>query len=258
MTRFAWSADQYLKFADHRLRPAQDLIARIPLSAPAVGVDLGCGAGNVTAKLVERWPGLAMTGIDSSADMLAQARRDFPAMAWTAGDIAAWTPPRPVDLLFSNAALHWLPDHPALFARLMGQVAEGGALAVQIPASFGLAAHRLMDETALNGPWTERLAPRIRPWPVAEPGDYYAWLAPHARHVDVWETTYVQALTGDDPIVEWMKGTALRPFLQACADEAERQAFLAAYRARAAQAHPRRADGVTLMPFRRIFMVAVR
>lgn len=258
MTRFAWNADQYLKFSDHRLRPALDLLARVPLVAPRTAVDLGCGAGNVTARIRDRWPSVDLTGLDSSAEMLAQARKDFPAIRWIAGDIAAWTPPKPVDLLFSNAAIHWLPDHAHLLAGLMGQVAEGGALAVQIPASFGLAAHRLMDETARSGPWAERLAPRVRPWPVAEPSDYYAWLAPHARHVDVWETTYVQALAGEDPIVEWMKGTALRPFLQACADDAERAAFLAAYRARAAEAHPKRPDGVTLMPFRRIFMVALR
>lgn len=257
MTRFAWNADQYLKYADHRLRPALDLIARIPLEAPRSAVDLGCGAGNVTARLLDRWPGLDLEGIDSSAEMLAQARKDFPAIRWRAGGIAAWTAPRPVDLLFSNAALHWLPDHPGLLARLMGQVAPGGALAAQIPASFGLAAHRLMEDAAVAGPWRQRLAPQVRPSPVAEPMDYYGWLAPHARHVDVWETTYVQALTGPDPVVEWMKGTALRPFLQACADEAERAAFLDAYRALAAQAHPRRADGITLMPFRRIFMVAV-
>jgi len=251
-----WDPKQYLKFSDHRLRPALDLMAQIPLAGPGIVYDLGCGPGTITRLLAERWPGAAVTGIDSSADMLAKARREAPKVAFQQADIAHWSPPAPADLIFSNAALHWLDDHASLLPRLAAQLAPGGVLAVQLPCNRDSPSHLLMDEAAANGPWRPQLAHVRAVYRSVETTDaYYRILAPVMRQVDIWETTYLHVLEGDNPVVEWTKGTALRPYLDAL-EEPERAAFLAAYAARIAAAYPRQPDGRTLLPIRRIFFIA--
>ena len=252
-----WDPSQYLKFADHRLRPALDLLARIDVPAPKMVFDLGCGPGNVTALLAERWPNARVAGVDGSAAMLARARADHPGLAWQQADLAAWTPAAPVDVLYSNAALHWLDDHERLFPRLMGFVANGGVLAVQMPRNFREPSHTAMAESVDAGPWCAKLAPALRAFPMPEVGAYYDWLAPPARTLDIWETVYSQALDGDDPVAEWTKGSSLKPLLDAL-DEGERHAFFADYAARCRKAYPKRADGRTLFPFRRLFIVATK
>jgi trans-aconitate 2-methyltransferase len=251
-----WDPSQYLKFTDHRLRPALDLMARIALDAPLRIYDLGCGPGNITRLLAERWPAAAVTGIDSSADMLAKARIEAPQVAFEQADIARWSPPAPADLLFSNATLHWLDDHASLLPRLAAQLAPGGVLAIQMPDNRASPSHLLMDEAAATGPWHETLA-ALRPvyGSMQSPDAYYRILAPVTRQLDIWETTYLHVLEGDNPVVEWTKGTALRPILDALA-EPERSDFLAAYALRIAAAYPPQPDGRTLLPFRRIFIVA--
>jgi len=249
-----WDPRQYLKFADHRLRPALDLLAQIPLEAPAAVYDLGCGPGNITRLLGERWPAARVTGVDSSADMLAKARQEAPAIAFAQADIARWASPAPADLLFSNSTLQWLEDHAALFPRLLGQLAPGGVLAVQMPHNHDAPSHRLMREAAEAGSWRSRLRGVRSIEPVGTPDSYYRILA-GARRVDIWETEYLHVLDGDNPVVEWTKGTGLRPFLDAL-DEPDRGRFLADYAARIAQAYPKQADGRTLLPFRRFFLVA--
>lgn len=252
-----WNPAQYLKFAAPRLRPALDLLARIDHPSPQRVVDLGCGTGQVTQLLAARWPQAAVCGVDGSAEMLARARTEAPALAWQHADLAHWQPDGPPDVLFSNAALHWLPDHPALFTRLLLALAPQGVLAVQMPRNFHAPSHTLIEATARAGPWRARLAPLLRPAPVAEPARYFDWLAPHAAAVDVWETEYLQPLTGPDPVKEWTKGTWLAPLLAALpADEAA--AFERDYAARVRAAYPPRADGVTLFPFRRLFIVVRR
>src|SRR5688572_20838815 len=256
----SWDPDQYLKFSDHRLRPALDLMAQIALAAPHSIYDLGCGPGTVTRLLAERWPEAAVTGVDSSADMLAKARKEAPKVAFEQADIARWSPPAPADLLFTNATLHWLDDHAALLPRLAAQLAPGGVLAIQMPDNRQSPSHLLMDEAAAAGPWRTKLA-RLRPvyGSMQSPDAYYRILAPVTRQLDIWETTYLHVLPesagGDNPVVEWTKGTALRPYLDALADP-ERGAFLAAYAARIAAAYPKQPDGRTLLPFKRIFIVA--
>lgn len=254
-----WDPALYGGFAAPRLRPAFDLLARVPLEAPARIADLGCGGGQATRLLAARWPDAEMTGIDSSAEMLAEGRARDQAgrIAWVQGDAAAWRPDRPVDLLFSNAALHWLDDHAALFPRLLGQVAPGGVLAVQMPANHAAPTHAGIAETVHAGPWAARLAPLLRPAPVAAPEAYYDLLSPMAAQLDIWHSEYLHVLDGDDAVVRWVSATALAPVLQALAD-GERAEFLADYRARMARAYPRRSDGRTLLPFRRLFIVAVR
>jgi trans-aconitate 2-methyltransferase len=250
-----WDPAQYLKFAGHRLRPAIDLLARVDLATPGDVCDLGAGAGNVTRLLKERWPSARVTGVDASAEMLAKASADAPGIAWQRADLAAWAPPRPPDLIFSNAALHWLPDHDRLFPRLLSCLAPGGVLAVQMPRNFAAPSHALVAEAVRGGPWRAALEPLLRPAPVAEPAAYFDLLAPDAAAVDVWETEYLQVLDGEHPVKEFTKGSYLGPFL-ASLPEAERAAFEARYAALVAQAYPRRPDGRTLFPFRRLFVVA--
>lgn len=250
----SWDPAQYLKFADHRLRPALDLMARIPPIAPPTICDLGCGPGTITRLLAERWPEAEVTGVDGSAEMLAKARELAPGIAFVTADLAAWAPPAPVGLVFSNATFQWLGDHQRLFPRLLSRVAPGGVLAVQMPRNFDAPSHRLLAESAGQGPWRDRLRPLLRDAPVAPPQVYHRLLAPAAASLDIWEAEYLHRLEGPNPVLEWTKGTALRPLLDALAG-AERAAFLADYGRRVAAAYPPEADGATLFPFRRLFMV---
>lgn len=251
-----WNPDQYLRFAQPRLRPALDLLARVG-GEPATVVDLGCGTGNVTALLAARWPRAAVSGVDESEPMLAQARQALPAVRWQRRSIAGWTAAPPVGLLFSNAALHWLPDHAALFPHLARQVAPGGTLAVQVPRNFEAPSHTAIAEAVRAGPWHADLEPLLAPPPVAAPAFYYEALLPYADTLDLWETEYLQVLQGPDAVKEWTKGTWLKQFLDRL-QGAERDAFEADYAARVAKAYPRRSDGSTLFPFRRLFIVMRR
>lgn len=252
-----WNAKHYLAFADQRTRPAIDLLARVPLRDAERIADLGCGPGNATRLLVERWPRATVIGIDSSSDMLANARRSGIEARWVEADIATWAPDRAFDLIYSNAALHWVGDHEALLPRLLGGLRTGGVLAVQMPRNFEAPSHALLRATAKSGPWADRLARVPDTRPVAAPEWYYDLLAPQALVLDIWETVYLHVLDGDDPVLRWTRSTALRPIMQAL-DPADRAAFEAAYAARLREAYPRRADGRTLFPFRRLFLVAQR
>jgi trans-aconitate 2-methyltransferase len=252
----SWHPERYLAFDDHRTRPAADLLARVPLMAPERVVDLGCGPGNSTALLVARWPQAAVIGVDSSASMLDKARASGTRADWLEADIADWSPDAPVDLLFSNAALHWLPDHRALLPRLMSHLRPGGVLAVQMPRNFEAASHVTLRELAAQEPWAARLDGTLRPEPVAAPARYHDLLAPHAASLDIWQIEYLQVLDGEDPVLRWVEATSLRPVLEAL-DEAA-AAFKEAYGARLREAYPRRPDGTTLYPFLRLFLVAKR
>jgi trans-aconitate 2-methyltransferase len=251
----SWHPERYLAFDDHRTRPAADLLARVPLSAPARTVDLGCGPGNSTRLLAARWPQTELVGVDSAPAMLEKARASGVGAEWLQADIADWTPDAPVDLLFSNAALHWLPEHQVLLPRLLTHLRPGGVLAIQMPRNFQAASHVALRELAAQDPWAERLAGRLQADPVAPPAWYYDLLAPYTAALDVWQTEYLQALAGEDPVLRWTESTALRPVLQAL-DESASTAFKGAYAARLREAYPRRPDGTTLFPFLRLFIVA--
>jgi trans-aconitate 2-methyltransferase len=252
----SWNPDQYLKFAAPRLQPAIDLLARVPSSNPHTIYDLGCGAGNVTQLLAARWPQAAITGVDDSAEMLAKARAAAPAVQWVLQSLANWRAPAPADLIYSNAALHWLPDHQRLFPALVDQLAPGGVLAVQMPRNFGAPSHTLIAETIRSGPWRDRLEPLLAPSPVAEPSFYYQVLNGRVARLDIWETEYLQVLSGPDPVKEWTKGTWLKQFLDAL-PQAQRGAFEDDYAARLREAYPPLPDGTTLFPFRRLFLLAI-
>jgi trans-aconitate 2-methyltransferase len=253
----SWHPERYLAFDDHRTRPAADLLARVPLRAPERVVDLGCGPGNSTALLAERWPEADLTGIDSAPSMLAKARERDIAAHWVEADIASWQPDAPVDLLFSNAALQWLPDHQTLLPRLLGCLRPGGVLAVQMPRNFQAASHVTLRELAAEEPWAERLEGKLLADPVAAPHWYYDLLAPSCAALDISQIEYLQALEGENPVLHWTESTALRPVLQTL-DEAESAVFKDAYGSRLREAYPVRPDGRTLYPFKRLFIVAQR
>jgi trans-aconitate 2-methyltransferase len=250
-----WDPAQYLQFAGHRLRPAVDLLNRIDVANPAEVYDLGAGAGNVTRLLKKRWPNARITGVDESQEMLAKAAIGVSEIVWQRADLATWRPPRPADVIYSNAALHWLGDHDRLFLALFSALAPGGVLAAQMPRNFSAPSHTAIAEVVRSGPWRTKLEPLLRPSPVHEPAFYFDLLAPRAAALDIWETEYLQALEGDHPVKEWTKGTWLGPLLDAL-DEPERSRFEACYAELVAHAYPRRQDGRTLFPFRRLFIVA--
>ncbi|MDP6515580.1 MAG: methyltransferase domain-containing protein [Alphaproteobacteria bacterium] len=252
----AWDPAQYLAFDAPRLEPAIDLLNRIHLDAPEIIYDLGCGPGTVTRMLRERWPEARVTGLDNSPEMLAQAPRNCPGAIWWEADIATWEPSGPADLIYSNAALQWLSDHETLFPRLLGALAPGGVLAVQMPRNHQSPSWTLIAETAQDGPWAERLRPLVRRSPVGVTAYYYDLLAAHTSALSIWETEYLHVLEGDNPVVAWTRSTALRPLLDAL-DGEQAPAFEAAYAERIRAAYPPRADGRTLFPFRRLFITAV-
>jgi len=254
----SWDSTEYLRFSSERTQPAIDLVARIGLAAPRRIVDLGCGPGNSTVVLARRWPAAALVGLDSSSSMIAAAQKAYPAQTWLAADIATWTAPAPFDLVFSNAALQWVPDHARLIPQLFAQVAAGGAFAFQVPANFEAPPHRLMREVGASPAWRAHFQPPPREWHAHAPEFYYDLLAPLASRVELWTTDYVHILDGVDGIVGWYRGTGLRPWLDALPDDSTREHFLADYRSALAPYFPPQPDGKVLFPFKRLFVVAYR
>jgi trans-aconitate 2-methyltransferase len=254
----SWSASQYLKFEDERTRPVRDLIASIPTTEAARAIDLGCGPGNSTEVLLTRYPTASITGIDSAEDMVRAARQRLPGVSFQRADIATWQAPGPVDVILANAVLHWVPAHEVLLPRLVGAVSSGGSLAVQMPDNLAEPSHVLMRQVADDGPWAARLAgAQGERSEVAPSAWYYGLLRPSCSRVDVWRTTYYHPLAGLDAVVEWFKGSGLRPYLTPL-DEGERTDYLVRYRAALAGAYPTQPDGSVLLPFPRLFFVATR
>lgn len=251
-----WSAKQYSTFENERTRPVRDLVAALPSQDVKLAVDLGCGPGNSTEVLAQRFPGATVTGLDSSEDMVSAARKRLPQLNFEVADIGAWSPSQQYDVILANASLQWLPDHATLYPHLLGKLAPGGHLAIQTPDNLEEPAHRLARETAANGPWASKIG-EVKLPPRHSASFYYELLRAHASQVDVWRTTYFHALAGAAAVVEWFKGSALLPYLEKL-DADERSAFLAAYQAAIAEAYPALADGTVLLPFPRLFIVARR
>jgi len=252
-----WDPHQYQRFSNERSRPFFDLLARAPEGEVRAAADLGCGPGNLTRTLVDRWPAATVWGVDNSPDMLASAMQlpQHPRLHFVQADLAAWRPEQPLDRLVSNAALQWVPDHERLLAHLLSILAPGGVLAVQMPNNFDEATHRLLAEIVRQEPW----ASAIGQWQERYFIQNAAWYAEVLHRLgftemDVWETIYYHTLSGPNAVLEWMKGTALRPvFTRLAADQHE--AFLAVYGAKLRETYPERSYG-TLLPFRRLFFVA--
>jgi trans-aconitate 2-methyltransferase len=255
-----WSAKQYVTFEDERTRPVRDLLAGIPpIDAKSV-IDLGCGPGNSTEVLAARFPAAAVSGIDSSPDMIAAARRRLPGAQFSIGGIEEWKDAKDAaafDVILANAVLHWVPDHATLLPKLIAKLAAGGALAIQMPDNLEGPAHRLMREVAADGPWAPVLAAASAArTPIADADWYYELLRPLCGKVDVWRTTYYHPLSGGpNAIVEWFKGSGLRPFLEPL-NSLQRDAYLERYSAAVARVYPTLADGSVLLPFPRLFVVA--
>jgi trans-aconitate 2-methyltransferase len=253
----SWSAAQYVKFEEERTRPVRDLLSRVPNLGVLSAADIGCGPGNSTEALRERYPNAAIIGVDSSPDMIEAARKRLPGVSFELADIVGWGGSG-FDVLLANAVIQWIPDHEALLPALIARLAAGGSLAVQTPDNLDEPSHRLMREVAAGGPWADRLAGASQARAARHGGDwYFRLLRDHARKVEVWRTTYFHPLAGARSVVEWVKGTGLRPFIEPL-DPAEREAYLARYEAAIAQAYPAEADGTVLLPFPRLFFVATR
>ena len=254
----SWDPDRYLTYADERGRPFVDLLARIDADDPRRVVDLGCGAGNLTALLATRWPDAVVAGLDSSPQMIETARRDvLPAtgsIGFEVADLRDWRPDAPVDVLVSNATLQWVPGHLDLLAALVASVAPGGWFAFQVPGNFDEPSHTIRRDLAALPAYAEHTAGADHP-ASHDPAVYYDALAALGCTVDVWETTYLHVLRGPDPVFTWVSGTGARPTLQALPDDL-RPAFEAEFKSRLAAAYPTRADGTVLLPFRRVFAVA--
>jgi trans-aconitate 2-methyltransferase len=255
----SWSAKQYVAFEDERTRPVRDLLSALPAIEARSAIDIGCGPGNSTEVLAARFPNASVSGIDSSADMISAARRRLPQMQFAVGGIEEWRDPGPFDVILANAVLQWVPDHASVLPALVAKLAPGGALAIQMPDNLQVPAHRLMRETAAEGPWADILAgASAARTPIGNANDYYELLRPLCSRVDVWRTTYHHPLAGGVPaIVEWFKGSGLRPFLQPL-DEVGRAAYLERYTAAVARAYPLLGDGAVLLPFPRLFVAAIR
>ena len=251
-----WDPSTYLQFADERGRPFADLVARVGADDPAVVVDLGCGPGQLTAGLAVRWPHARVTGLDSSAEMVARAQQHAgDRVRFAVADLRSWQPEEPVDVLVSNATLQWVPGHRALLPRLVATVRPGGWLAFQVPGNFDAPSHRLLHELAADPRFAAATRGVDRP-AAAGPADYLADLTALGCTVDAWETTYLHVLDGPDPVFRWISGTGARPVLQSL-DDGQRAEFERTYKARLAAAYPAGPHG-TVLPFRRVFVVARR
>ncbi len=253
-----WSARQYLKFEDDRTRPPRDLLAQVPLANPKRVVDLGCGPGNSTELLIERFPNAEVIGVDSSPDMLKQARERLPGRTFVEGDLATWMPEQGTDLLFGNAVFQWVPDHTKVLARLLRALPRGGVLAVQMPDNVTEPALMLMEKVAASGPWAPALAQvNAARKDLPRPEGYYDLLRPLCSHLDIWHTHYYHVMENQAGVVEWFKGSSLRPFYSPLQGEM-REKFLATYTDEIARAYSTRHDGKVILKFPRLFILAVR
>jgi trans-aconitate 2-methyltransferase len=253
-----WNAGQYLKFEDERTRPSVDLLRRVPLFDPQRCADIGCGPGNSTELLARRFQGAQVSGLDTSPGMLAKARERLPSLTFEQADVSQWQPEERFDLIFANAVLQWVPDHPGVLTRLVSFLRSGGCLAVQMPNNLNEPSHRLMEQVAGDGPWAARLtSASAAKEAIGSFEDYYSLLQQAGCTVDIWQTTYVHPLEGAGAIIEWFKSTGLRPYLDPLSPE-EQAVYLGRYKEEIAKAYPAQADGKVLLRFPRLFFVAQR
>ena len=253
-----WDPALYTRFEDERTRPARDLLARVPLQKAALAFDLGCGPGNSTELLVQRFAQAEIHGTDNSESMLASERQRLPGVRFELSDIAHWQPERAPDLIYANAALQWVGDHASLVPRLFKALAPGGVLAIQMPDNRDEPSHRAMREVAAAAPFAQAIgdvtALRTAVLGIA---DYYDMLSPVAAQVDVWHTIYQHPLDSAAAIVEWVRATGLKPFVEKLPAHLHAE-YLAQYQARIERWYPPRADGKRLLAFPRMFIVAQR
>ena len=253
-----WSPSQYLKFANERTRAARDLLAQVPPQAPELIYDLGCGPGNSTELLVAAYPKARVVGVDNSPQMLAKARLALPNVEFIEADLATWQASTDVDVLFSNATFQWVPDHVAVLQSLLRRLKAGAVLAVQMPDNLNEPSHVAMREAASNAPYADKMRDAAKARDILPaPADYYAALKPLSAQLDIWHTVYNHPVDGIAGIMEWLKGTGLRPFLEPLTAD-EQKNYLARYVTVLAKHYPAQADGKVLLRFPRLFIVAVK
>lgn len=253
-----WNPDLYLKYGTERTQPAIDLAARVDLAAPVRIIDIGCGPGNSTKVLRERWPAAQVSGLDSSPEMIAKARQTCPQGEWITTDAAHWNPPERYSLVFSNAALQWIPDQRALLPRLFAAVEPGGALAVQVPANTDSPLYQAVQRVAQRPPWRERLAGCEQALTYREAPFYYDLLSTLSSRFSLWYTIYIHVLASRQGLIEWYSSTGLRPYLERLAESDLQEAFKREILAECQAAYPLQQDGKVLFPFRRLFFIAYR
>ncbi len=253
-----WNADLYLKFRDERTRPAAELAARVDVASPETVIDLGCGPGNSTQVLRNRWPEAQVVGLDNSPDMISAATESYPGQQWELADVQDWSATAPYDVVFSNAALMWIGNHRQLIPQLLLQTAPGGAFAFQIPIRNYSPIRKHIDDVADDAAWRNLMQNAKSSLTIESPSFYYDALADKALKLDIWETEYYHIMRNPTDIVEWMSGTGLRPYLQALETGHQRDRFLHLLSDRVAESYPRRTDGRVLFPFRRLFVIAYR
>ena len=254
----AWNTGLYLQFCNERTQPAIDLIARMNIADPKNMIDLGCGPGNSTEMLKLRWPSATVAGLDSSPEMIASAKQRYPEQKWLLGDLATWCDGAFYDVVFSNAALHWIPDHAGLVPRLMSQVAPGGALAFQIPTSSKSALQPIILNAANEPEWRGQMAGADTVMTSESPAFYYDVLAGRASSVDIWETEYCHVMPDHAAILNWISSTRLRPFLDRLDSPAQQTRFTALITEGLHATYPVQRNGKVLFPFRRLFVIAYR
>ena len=253
-----WDAQHYLKYGDERTRAAADLLARVNLDSPKSIADLGCGPGNSTHLLHQRWPDAEIVGVDSSEEMLATARNDSPDHSWELADIAKWQPAESYDLIYANAALMWLKNHEELMPRLFSFVADGGAFAFQIPSSTYALVRTILHDVSRKDPWNETLADARDSLTMHPPSTYYDLLIQESDTMDIWETEYNHVMESKDAVVDWIASSGMRPFMEALANDAERSSFREEFSRQVHDSYQSRVDGKVLFPFLRTFVIAYR
>jgi len=253
-----WDADLYLKFGRERTQPAIDLVSRISVENPRNIIDLGCGPGNSTAILRQRWPDAKITGLDSSEAMITQAAGSDSETDWQLGDIAAWDPEEDFDVIFSNAAIQWLGDHGTLLTSLAGHLAPGGALAIQLPDHYASPLHQVLLVVSRNPDWSDSMDSARGALTYESVLFYYDTLRPLCRELEIWETEYFHTMEGPEAIVDYIRGTGLRPFLEALQSDEDRGRFEELVLRGYSNAYPLQKDGSILFPFRRQFIVGYK
>jgi trans-aconitate 2-methyltransferase len=253
-----WNPDLYLRYEAERTQPSYDLVARIAAAAPASIIDIGCGPGNSTRVLRERWPLARIVGLDNSPEMITKARKAYPPGEWLLADAAAWVPSTQYSIVFSNAALQWMPDHGKIIQRLYGAVAPGGALAVQVPANQNCALFQAVRRVSARSRWSAAMAGCDQLLTYLDAGLYYDWLSDLSSQVYIWYTTYYHVMEDHQGLIEWYSSTGLRPYLERLASADEREAFQHEILEDCRPAYPEQQDGKVLFPFRRLFFIAYR
>jgi len=252
-----WNPSQYDIYKNERLRPGIDLFKQINLKSPKIIYDLGCGTGTLTNFLHQQWPEATIIGVDSSEAMLKTARDSYPDIIWELSELQSWKPSKTPDIIYTNAALHWIDNHPDLISTWIQYLKTNGIFAMQVPNNWREPSHANLAKVVKNGNWRKKLLPQLREFPILEIEQYYDLLSPITSHINTWETTYTQILEGKNPVLEWLKGTLIPPLLSLL-DEKDKVHFIDQYAELVYKDYPIRENGKTIFPFKRLFIVATK